>query len=243
MKLISKKEAQKLRTKQVDKSNLEKKKVDIALSQSIKLFNEWKDTKRNDEAEIEQHLQQKITRYNIQIDDLVAFNIKLRQEREKMLIPVEKLLKEAQEKSNIVDNRFKECEKLFEYNQKISKQLNNDINKCIKEEKLLVKRDSSTRKANTMLVKDQEHIRVIKEKLANERIQLTDWKEKEMIKNNDNKDEVRIRSNEIKAQILVNHEQKLQNTRDTAKLISDRQALNSAWQEVNKLKEKYGNRC
>ena len=49
-----------------------------------------------------------------------------------------------------------------------------------------------------------------------------------MIKNNDNKDEVRIRSNEIKAQILVNHEQKLQNTRDTAKLISDRQALNSA---------------
>ena len=91
-----------------------------------------------------------------------------------MLIPVEKLLKEAQEKSNIVDNRFKECEKLFEYNQKISKQLNNDINKCIKEEKLLVKRDSSTRKANTMLVKDQEHIRVIKEKLANERIQLTD---------------------------------------------------------------------
>jgi hypothetical protein len=40
MKLISKKEVQKLRESLVDKANLEKNKVDQALSESIRAFNE-----------------------------------------------------------------------------------------------------------------------------------------------------------------------------------------------------------
>ena len=40
MKLISKKEVQALRTKSIDKANLEKDKVEKALSENIRAFNE-----------------------------------------------------------------------------------------------------------------------------------------------------------------------------------------------------------
>jgi radical SAM superfamily enzyme len=46
----------------------------------------------------------------------------------------------------------------------------------------------------------------------------------------------------IKAQIEVNKEQKLQNYKDQQKNISDREAVNSAWAEIKKLKEKYDRR-
>lgn len=239
MKLISKKDAQQLRQKQIDQENLEKSKVDKALSDSIKKFNEWKQRMKEQEAVIEQSLQEKITRYNIQIDDLVEFNMKLREERERMLIPVNKLLAEAKEKHKLAEQRLNECEKLLKDNKLLGEQLKKQENTINKQKQSLTKQQSLLDKTSIKTKKEQESTRVMAEKLANDKLKFEQWKEKEIIKINDRSDEIRIRSNEIKAQILVNQEQKKQNAIENAKLLSERQAVNNAWQELNQLKRKH----
>lgn len=242
MRLISKKDAQKLRQKQVDQDKLEKSKVDKALSDSIKKLNDWKQIKKQEEALIEQSLQEKIARYNIQIDDLVEFNMKLRQEREKMLVPVNTLLADARAKHKLAEQRLSECEKLCDDNKKLGEQLKKQETKLYKTNETLTKKQQLLDKATIKMRKAQESARITTERVANDRLKFEQWKEKEIIKINDRSDEIRIRSNEIKAQILVNQEQKKQNAIESAKLLSERQALNNAWQELNKLKEKYDRR-
>ncbi len=242
MKLLSKKEVQTLRSQAIDKSNLDKSKVDDALSKSIREFNEWKIQRSQEEGRIVQEFQNKINRYNAQIDDLVVEIAQLSKKRESQLIPVNKLFDEAKSKMKEVELKQIESEKVCKELNDISKRNKDDSDRLDKREKLLSKREKLIDNITKKTMKEKEAIKLGYEKLVKNRIEFEEYMLKENAKNNEKLDEIRIKNDEIKSQLAVNKEQKLQNMRDQAKLLSDRQALNSAWEELKKLKEKYDRR-
>ena len=242
MKLISKKEVQKLRESLVDKANLEKNKVDQALSESIRALNEWKEKRKNEELKIEMAFKKRMERYNKQIDDLASDIAILTKQREKLMIPVEKLLKETEkvykenlEQKDILDKSFKKVLDIDKRNKEILKLID-------EKEKRISKREFIVKKAETNLKAEKESIKIENNRLNKEKMDFNEYKTTENSKIQDKLDEIRIKNDEIKSQIAVNKEQKLQNIKDQAKLLSDRQALNSAWEELKKLKEKYDRR-
>lgn len=242
MKLISKKEVQALRSRAIDRDNLEKSKVDEALSRSIHAFNEWKDKRKDEEYKIEKDFQNKINLYNLQIDDLVAELSKLKQEREFQMTPINKILKEAQEKLSEANKKKEECDKFCREAEQI-RQKNEEFNKDLtKKEQLLDKRERLLDKNYHKLDREQDSIKIERERLFKEKVAFDNYKEQENEKFTDREHQIKLQADEIKAQISVNKEQKKRNLQEQAKNMSDRQAVNTAWDELKKLKEKY-DRC
>lgn len=242
MKLLSKKEVQTLRSQAIDRSNLEKSKVDQALSANIRAFNDWKTERSQEEYKIEQEFHNKINRYNAQIDDLVKEVAQLQQQKAYQLIPVTKLMEEARIKMREVETKRSECEKMCKSLDEINKKNKEASELVAKREKLLAKRELLVDSASKRALREQEATKLGAEKLFKAKIDFENEQVRIKAKNDDKLDEIRIKSDEIKAQIAVNREQKLQNMRDQSKIISDRQALNTAWEELKKLKEKYDRR-
>lgn len=242
MKLISKKEVQALRTTSIDKANLEKMKLDEAKSKSLKEFNEWKDRRKYEEYQIEQDFRNKINQYNNQIDDLLAEISELRAKREFQMIPINQImekaqnqLKEAEQKRSECEKTCKELEKLNKINKEVSDNLDKKEQKLQKQEQIIIKEAKKSEK-------ERESIRLANEKLFQAKLELENKKIEQTKQINEKLDEVRIKWDEIKAQLNVLKEQRLQNMKDQAKILSDRHALNSGWDELKKLKEKYDRR-
>ncbi len=236
MKLISKKEVQALRSREIDKANLDKDKVDRALSESIRRFNEWKEQKKEEEKQIIEEFKETINKYNIQIEDLLNAIKQLKKERDSYMIPINQLYQEAETKE-------KEAEKkLNDYN-RFYKELEIRIKKIQEKENELVKIDQKNKKLETFLEKEKEKIkknwemiRIAQDKLLKDKLDFQNWKEKEKEKINTKLDEIRIKLDVIASQSRINQEQKIQIEKEKQKIKSDREALNAAWNEFNKLR-------
>jgi len=242
MRLISKKEVQALRSREIDKANLEKDKVDRALSESIRRFNEWKEQKKEETRQIENDLQNMVARYNIQIDDLIATVSQLKKAREIYLIPTNQLEKQAQIKNQEADKKLKECDELRKQLETQNKQITDKEKSILIREQRVEKEENNIKQEKIKIENDINAIKIANEKLLNDKIAFEKLIEEEKYKLNDKQTEIKAQMNEIKAQIEVNKEQKLQNYKDQQKNISDREAVNSAWAEIKKLKEKYDRR-
>jgi len=242
MRLISKKEVQALRSREIDKANLEKDKVDRALSESIRRFNEWKEQKKEETRQIENDLQNMVARYNIQIDDLIATVSQLKKAREIYLIPTNQLEKQAQIKNQEADKKLKECDDLRKQLETQNKQLLDKEKSILIREQRVAKEENNIKQEKIKIENDINAIKIANEKLLNDKIAFEKLIEEEKYKLNNKQTEIKAQMNEIKAQIEVNKEQKLQNYKDQQKNISDREAVNSAWAEIKKLKEKYDRR-
>jgi len=242
MRLISKKEVQALRSREIDKANLEKDKVDRALSESIRRFNEWKEQKKEETRQIENDLQNMVARYNIQIDDLIATVSQLKKAREIYLIPTNQLEKQAQIKNQEADKKLKECDELRKQLETQNKQLLDKEKSILIREQRVAKEENNIKQEKIKIENDINAIKIANEKLLNDKIAFEKLIEEEKYKLNNKQTEIKAQMNEIKAQIEVNKEQKLQNYKDQQKNISDREAVNSAWAEIKKLKEKYDRR-
>jgi len=239
MRLISKKEVQALRSREIDKANLEKDKVDRALSESIRRFNEWKEQKKEETRQIENDLQNMVARYNIQIDDLIATVSQLKKAREIYLIPTNQLEKQAQIKNQEADKKLKECDDLRKQLETQNKQLLDKEKSILIREQRVEKEENNIKQEKIKIENDINAIKIANEKLLNDKIAFEKLIEEEKYKLNDKQTEIKAQMSKIKAQIEVNKEQKLQNYKDQQKNISDREAVNSAWAEIKKLKEKY----
>lgn len=242
MRLISKKEVQALRSREIDKANLEKDKVDRALSESIRRFNEWKEQKKEETRQIENDLQNMVARYNIQIDDLIATVSQLKKAREIYLIPTNQLEKQAQIKNQEADKKLKECDELRKQLETQNKQLLDKEKSILIREQRVEKEENNIKQEKIKIENDINAIKIANEKLLNDKIAFEKLIEDEKYKLNDKQTEIKAQMSKIKAQIEVNKEQKLQNYKDQQKNISDREAVNSAWAEIKKLKEKYDRR-
>jgi hypothetical protein len=242
MKLISKKEVQKLRETFIDKANLEKNKVDQALSENIRAFNDWKETRKQEEHKIELEFNARTERYSRQIDDLASDIAILTKQREKLMIPVEKLRKEAEQvyKDNL------EQKEILDNNRKILLEINKKNNETLKlindKEKRLTKREILIKSSENSIKLEQDSTKLASSRLNKEIKEFESYKELEMAKIQDKLDELRIKNDEIMAQNKAIKEQKIQNIKDQAKNLSDRQAVNAAWEELKKLKENYDRR-
>jgi len=242
MKLISKKEVQALRTKSIDKANLEKDKVEKALSENIRAFNEWKDTRKREELKIEIDFKARMDKYNKQVDDIISEIAILSKQKEKAMIPVEKLLKEAEqvmkenlEQRELIENEAKRLLGVSDQNKETQEKID-------KKEKLVNKREILIKLAENSLKLEQESTKIASGRLNKEIKAFEAYKDTENAKIQDKLDEIRIKNDEINAQNKAIKEQKLQNYKDAQKNISDRQAVNTAWEELKKLKEKYDRR-
>ena len=242
MRLISKKEVQALRSREIDKANLEKDKVDRALSESIRRFNEWKEQKKEETRQIENDLQNMVARYNIQIDDLIATVSQLKKAREIYLIPTNQLEKQAQIKNQEADKKLKECDDIRKQLETQNKQLLDKEKSILIREQRVAKEGNNIKQEKIKIENDINAIKIANEKLLNDKIAFEKLIEDEKYKLNDKQTEIKAQMSKIKAQIEVNKEQKLQNYKDQQKNISDREAVNSAWAEIKKLKEKYDRR-
>lgn len=239
MRLISKKEVQALRSREIDKANLEKDKVDRALSESIRRFNEWKEQKKEETRQIENDLQNMVARYNIQIDDLIATVSQLKKAREIYLIPTNQLEKQAQIKNQEADKKLKECDDLRKQLETQNKQITDKEKSILIREQRVEKEENNIKQEKIKIENDINAIKIANEKLLNDKIAFEKLIEEEKYKLNNKQTEIKAQMSKIKAQIEVNKEQKLQNYKDQQKNISDREAVNSAWAEIKKLKEKY----
>ena len=151
-------------------------------------------------------------------------------------------MEEARIKMREVEVKRSECEKMCKSLDEINKKNKEASETVTKREKQLDKRELLVDSASKRALREQEATKLGAEKLFKAKIDFENEQIRIKAKNDDKLDEIRIKSDEIKAQIAVNREQKLQNMRDQSKVISDRQALNTAWEELKKLKEKYDRR-